>query len=563
MHWRKTVLVLALFLVFAGFASGEFSAVSKNGIVTVCRGSAFAETVFIENTGPADFTIAPSPWSAVYPMRLKARGNSSFVHVISPPPETQSGLYSIDTLVRSGKGAQKLTQTVRLISCPAELTAETDSFANCPCTGTVYRFVLKNTGSFADTYDLYVNAASYSLSETAVSLAPKNSRTVYATVTECGGAGLRAYMLTAVSRATGLAVQRPFFLTVQDCADYEVSDSVRGSYCSPQNITVTIANTGEAADTYVLNVSLGSPREFNLSPGESARASYYANESAAVTVAVDAQLGGDSSYQKELRFSDCAQRQSVLRVLYCALFVLAAAVVAVLFYLKWPSLIWMFLAIIAVVAFCGLPYMGTAWQAVVLYRLYIIAGILVFLLLYALFRQKPIGFLAYAGIVVGVAAVFLLLSLCFFAGYCRSLGIEFGNNATQETVVANDTTLILAGGKPYELDLSSRVLNPDNDHLTLSATPVENITVETDGLRATLTPERGFLGERVINFIVDDGRGGRAVSPDIRLVVAGRGLYRMNYLLAGFFLAAIAIIFLVLFTQGPRKKRILVRKKKN
>ncbi len=189
-------------------------------------------------------------------------------------------------------------------------------------------------------------------------------------------------------------------------------------------------------------------------------------------------------------------------------------------------------------------------------------------------------------VVIVVVVFFLLSSLCFFTTVCKNAGLNIEithpANTTNQTqlnetagyIVENSTVYIWNKNTVKEIDLSRYIINQDNVTLQYIFTPVENMTVQiSDQGIVTLTPDRGWFGHRVMNFIIDDGRGNRVISPDIDLYVldvnrtfADRltdflAVY-VNYIIIGLLFIVIVVILLILFTKKPgRKKRILVRRK--
>ncbi len=189
-------------------------------------------------------------------------------------------------------------------------------------------------------------------------------------------------------------------------------------------------------------------------------------------------------------------------------------------------------------------------------------------------------------IVIVIVVFFLVSSLCFFTTVCRNVGLDINIinsvNATNQTqmnetagyIFENSTVYIWNKNKVKKIDLSQYIINEDDVALQYIFTPVGNITVQVSGEGVvTLTPDRGWFGHRLMNFIIDDGRGNRVISPDINLYVLDvdkTPLDRvkdflaayMIYFIIGLLLIVIAVILLVLFVNKPgKKKKILVRRK--
>ena len=69
------------------------------------------------------------------------------------------------------------------------------------------------------------------------------------------------------------------------------------------------------------------------------------------------------------------------------------------------------------------------------------------------------------------------------------------------------------------IDVSKYFSDPDGDVLKLSASPVENIRVDVEGMIARLIPDAGWFGERSTVFTVDDGQNGVVSSNEVKLIV--------------------------------------------
>lgn len=71
----------------------------------------------------------------------------------------------------------------------------------------------------------------------------------------------------------------------------------------------------------------------------------------------------------------------------------------------------------------------------------------------------------------------------------------------------------------YTLNMDTYFSDEDNDTLQYSAKAGEHLFVDIKGNIATLTPEEDWIGETAIAFGADDGKGGKATSPAILVVV--------------------------------------------
>ncbi|MGV8168692.1 MAG: Ig-like domain-containing protein, partial [Candidatus Nanoarchaeia archaeon] len=130
--------------------------------------------------------------------------------------------------------------------------------------------------------------------------------------------------------------------------------------------------------------------------------------------------------------------------------------------------------------------------------------------------------------------------------------------AIDKTLV-NNSNLVWHEDKSYEVELNSYFYDPDNDTMTFSVEDVpENITVEIDGNKATLTPDKDWSGTARIRFMATDGYGGEIESGriDIEVVeVPEFSAVRMYMMNCVFWNALLLIIILALvFLLKTRKQ---------
>jgi len=190
-------------------------------------------------------------------------------------------------------------------------------------------------------------------------------------------------------------------------------------------------------------------------------------------------------------------------------------------------------------------------------------------------------------LVILLIVLFLISSLCFFTTICENIGLEVvlqnqtnasgdrDTNLTGDIITENSTVYIWNKNKVKKIDLSDYIVNKDDDVLEYMYTPIENITAEiSDEGIVTLTPDFNWSGERVINIIIDDNKGGRAISPDIFLYVLDVDENVLDkienflkkyviYFFISLLLSIIVVIILILRINLPKKKKkIIVKRKK-
>ncbi len=179
-------------------------------------------------------------------------------------------------------------------------------------------------------------------------------------------------------------------------------------------------------------------------------------------------------------------------------------------------------------------------------------------------KGDSIGF-AHFFFVVLFCALFIAATFFFFSGYFETFKQKQNSSLIQE----NSTNYILYSGKARNIDLSEFIRDTDMDNLSIYVTPVSNINVAITGTIVSFTPESNFTGTRYVTFIADDGKGGRAYSPDITLVVLKpKSIRQLVYefalsysyqIILFFLLLIIAAIFFILFIKKKPVRKIVLK----
>jgi hypothetical protein len=626
-YFPMRVIALLLIVILSGIGLADYTAFSGLGQIDICQGSMAVDTVYLKNTGTedAELGITSSSWSKHVPSEVRVKpGEQAVVYnFIRPPKDIGLGMYEITTRFDNGV-TKELRQIVNIKSCPVTIVSEGETFTDCPCTLTYYEFKITNTGPLPETYALGVNSEYAEISKNPLVIKPNSTESVYVSLQlPCGNVG--EYEFTFITQAaSGFRTETPFrFISREGCFDFRlepgkpllektpefVPQDRDYKICSGRTsyIPVRVISTGEL-DTKLnysvdrlpfygtLNLTKGSEKIVHI-PVDMHKGTYD------LEIGVKSNKGVYKSESFKVKVEDCnsnedfPQESSILNKLVFA--VLGLIIVFVLFYIfpkeetvkkrrplakKWKVVLAMVLALILLVAavfalnILGIAIIGGAvslfsivYSFVQFYWIYFIAGVVLFAIV-ALFNWRPELFKAtsmFFIVIVVAGAIFLLLSVCFYGGICTFVQPE----QKAEGISESPTMYIWNKDRSKEIDLSEFIKNPDSDNLIYLATDVDNISVVFEGPIATLTPLNGFYGERIINFIVDDGKGGRAVSPDITLIVLDRQTKpwdRAIGVLARFggvimflvFAAVIVVILMVIRAQRPRKRIVVSRKKK-
>lgn len=152
-----------------------------------------------------------------------------------------------------------------------------------------------------------------------------------------------------------------------------------------------------------------------------------------------------------------------------------------------------------------------------LYKYYIIAGIVLLALIIILLSFKPQIFSKnYMPFIIVLILVAVFLIVVFFVLYVWSG--EKGQ--IEETLEENSTSYIMAKNTVRVIDFSEHINS--SGEFELSATPMQNISVNISETKVRLEPDEGWYGRDVFNLIATGSGGATSYSPDINVVVIDR-----------------------------------------
>jgi len=599
---RKITWIVAVFIILCMSVNADFEASTQNGVIQVCQGSTFSDVIDITTDRRADFTVNTNTnWTTVVPRKLTIHNQAQVFNFIHPPEDP--GQYQLVTQISDGKITKNIVQDVTILDCPAYLYITDSSFSNCPCTPTLYTFQISNKNSHAEVFDRFVNAPEFEFEQNPVTVPAGQTVPVYVKVNmPCDSTGDFIFTLSAYARRSMYWSEVPFSLQVRECFDVKVGEAgleefresdERYSLCKGDTVLIPfrIQNNG-ADDTFSLELyGEGSLDNDELEVAAASSGDSFiemiAEGSKDFMLIVTDSNGAEQSIDFTVKSRDCKLPYYILIGL-----VIIIIIAALIYFLskrkprrarrarrrrKW-SLKWLWLiliiVIIALIIFFWkdiMWFLKLVWGYISLYWLYIMLGVIAAIIIILLhwllprFKWKMWHF----AVPIILIIVFLLFALFFFTGISSRFGLDVNATNTSENLVyENSTTYIWNKNKIETIDLSKYIVNPDNDQLVFTATPVENMSIIFDGPVAIIEPDKDYFGARIVNFIVDDRRGGRAVSPDIKLIVLDQEFHPVteflltyaNFMLVGLVLLVLVVILLV--TRTEPKKRVIVKKKR-
>lgn len=117
-------------------------------------------------------------------------------------------------------------------------------------------------------------------------------------------------------------------------------------------------------------------------------------------------------------------------------------------------------------------------------------------------------------IIALVLIVLVIISVLVFKGFPESKYPEIDKS------LINSSNLIWYEDNSQKLDMNDYFFDPDNDTLYFSVESMpENISVEIEGAKAELTPDKDWFGNARIRFLAVDNYGGEITSQRINLEV--------------------------------------------
>ena len=261
-------VILLIISIKAGFALKEdFNAYAPSKTLYVCACSDAENLITLENTGDVAsvYGITQSGsalnYSAINPTTFSLKpGESKEVHNFIGAPCGIEGSFDLTTTVDTAFGsAKEIVQAVDIRQCVNVDVIQTEKPTEvCPCSPVRYDFVVKNTGDFAETYNISVTPFPeyVTVSENLLVLGPGQSKEIYVFVaTPCGIYGDMDFSLVVGAQRSNVKAELPFNLKINACYDYSVSSADVMNVCKDiRNVApVIITNNADVANTYFLS----------------------------------------------------------------------------------------------------------------------------------------------------------------------------------------------------------------------------------------------------------------------------------------------------------------------
>jgi len=267
---KKTILQLCIIIILLNSmlvysAEDDFFA-GSDSVLSACACQVKQDRIYIENTGILTSTYhvelsgQASDWSALAPSDfVLQKGDEGIVDVLINVPCDASGIYGLETNIKTNYGTEKaLSQVLDVTKCDNLLLGATDlDQESCPCTPTVYEFKVTNVANFPEIYDFSVDdhAEFISLSEASVVLGPDESKSIFLFINSpCDFAGELNFNFFAHAVKNDLWASMPVKYSSLACFDYNVKIPKKIQSCADVQklVPFTVYNNATLRNSYLM-----------------------------------------------------------------------------------------------------------------------------------------------------------------------------------------------------------------------------------------------------------------------------------------------------------------------
>ncbi|MFC1734104.1 hypothetical protein ACFL6I_27690, partial [candidate division KSB1 bacterium] len=263
-------ILIGLLLLFASIKAGlaveeDFNAYASQKDIYVCSCALAQDNIVVENTGDVTSTYsvkqsgAGTEFSSLTEnaFNLKPGESKTITNFVRAPCDIK-GDYDLNTEFETVFGQKKeFTQTVTVKDCVnINLVMLETSLPVCPCSPAKYTFWLENTGTFLETYKLFIDSDYAEISEDILILEPQQGENVTVFITTpCGSYGDLEFTLNSYAEKSKMLAEFPFILRVAPCYNYTMESNAQYSVCQNMNnvIPINIKNTADVKNTYLLD----------------------------------------------------------------------------------------------------------------------------------------------------------------------------------------------------------------------------------------------------------------------------------------------------------------------
>ena len=258
-------LLMVSFIPFIPSVYADFVLISDQATGSTCKGSTLLFPVTVTGTGSYTLNLegGGSSWSVVVPSGFSSSGSKLAYVYATPHSRVLAGNYDLKVVVNDGVNIKRLPLVITVEDCATfevEPVARDQEQFVCACESGRYRFAIKNTGAYRESYRLDVKseiASWLTLSQSTLDLNPGEKKEVFVAVNPaCGNFGQRAFTLNVVS-SSGRSLSLDTSVQIESCFDYQLEtdkDFVDMCEHSYERVKVQLKNTAVRANTYDLQL---------------------------------------------------------------------------------------------------------------------------------------------------------------------------------------------------------------------------------------------------------------------------------------------------------------------
>ncbi len=254
----KTNYVGAAIAQFTAFSSSEesFCASEPNTDSTTIINQGTVPDTYYLTISSSDPLVAS--WIKVGQTSIALQpGQEQQIYLYITPPADAIGSYTYTVTITSlYDSVKQLEKTFHVGKCPnIAMNAYVTQQETCPCSTGVYVFEIANSGSNAETYDLWltdIDPAYYVLSENTVTLVAGETKDIYAYVRmACFVYGDFSFTMTSQTRGSSYTATIPLSLHIeQGCYNYNIA--LGEALVFDENMPIEVTFTETESTEYIL-----------------------------------------------------------------------------------------------------------------------------------------------------------------------------------------------------------------------------------------------------------------------------------------------------------------------
>ena len=265
---KNALIILITALVLVQIANGaDFALTTEKTSESVCPSTTSLLTLNVRSLADDNkFTITSTgdalSLATIVPSAFVLNNNEikTIYIYVTPKSTSKTGNYNLDVTISSSSSTEKIRYLIYVTDCrKTSINIAKPLIESCPCDLVKYDFAVTNLGNYQESYNLKLSGDAFdyvTLSETSLSLAPSQSKSVYAYLNNLCTVGKRDFTVT-LERQGNTIMSATASADIKPCFDF-LFDSERDKYSfceEPNEIQFRLVNIGTNKNTYELTVS--------------------------------------------------------------------------------------------------------------------------------------------------------------------------------------------------------------------------------------------------------------------------------------------------------------------